>query len=465
VSLLRAHLAPCARRGAALALAAALAGVPTVARAAPALSLRQALTYARGHRPSLAAARARVEVARAQVGLPAAAAGVRVVGAAELLLGTSNNSTASYATLGALDVARIGGSPANAPASWRPEPSTLVGVSAHKLLYDFGRAAAQADTLDALALAAEEGARGAQLDLELEVEDAFYAALGAREVLAAATAAAGRAAVHRDFAQARVTAQLMPPIELARAEADVARYEVERVRASGAVAAAQAGLAAAIGADDAQVEAGADDLARAAPSIDAKLGDALDRAPEVGAARAQLLAQQRQTAAIGAERAPTIDLSAEVTARAGGAAVAANPSPVGGGWLPAIPNWDALVVLSWPLHDPVIAARADVARRQERVRAAELAQVSDQLRAIIARRGLDLEVAAAALAPMQRAVDAATANHAQAEARFRGGLGTAVELSDAEALLTDAQIQLAVGRFQLARARAHLARALAEPTP
>ena len=53
-----------------------------------------------------------------------------------------------------------------------------------------------------------------------------------------------------------------------------------------------------------------------------------------------------------------------------------------------------------------------------------------------------------------------SANHEQAEARFNGGLGTAVELSDAEALLTDAQIQLAVGQFQLvARARSARARA------
>jgi outer membrane protein TolC len=75
---------------------------------------------------------------------------------------------------------------------------------------------------------------------------------------------------------------------------------------------------------------------------------------------------------------------------------------------------------------------------------------------------VDLDVATAALPALQRAVDAAQANHAQAEARFNGGLGTAVELSDAEALLTDAQIQLAVGQFALSRARARLARVLAE---
>jgi outer membrane protein TolC len=69
------------------------------------------------------------------------------------------------------------------------------------------------------------------------------------------------------------------------------------------------------------------------------------------------------------------------------------------------------------------------------------------------------------LPALQRAVDAATANQAQADARFSQGLGTAVELADAEALLTDTQIDLAVGQFQRARARARLARVIAEVAP
>ena len=68
-------------------------------------------------------------------------------------------------------------------------------------------------------------------------------------------------------------------------------------------------------------------------------------------------------------------------------------------------------------------------------------------------------------AEREEAVDAATANLDQANARFGKGLGTAVELADAEALLTDSQIQLAVGRFQRARARARLARVIAEVLP
>jgi outer membrane protein TolC len=59
-------------------------------------------------------------------------------------------------------------------------------------------------------------------------------------------------------------------------------------------------------------------------------------------------------------------------------------------------------------------------------------------------------------------VEAARANYDQADARFKSGLGTSVELADAEALRTEADIQLALGQFDLARARAAFGRAIAE---
>ncbi|MEO8840149.1 MAG: TolC family protein [Kofleriaceae bacterium] len=444
-------------------LALFLVGSTALAQPA-ALTLRQAIGYAHDHQPTLIAARARIDVARAQARVPDAARAIRVGAAAELLGGTSNNTTASYATLGFLDVARIGGTPANAPVSWAPEASTLAGISVHKDLYDFGRLDLLSDAYEAQVLASGETARVATLDLDLLVEESFYAVQGARAVLAASEAAVTRSTTHRDFAKARVTAQLMPPIELARAEADLARYEVDRVRAAGSLAVAQTVLAAAIGSTAPSVDAGVDDLVITDPARN-ELGSGELHAPELRAARDELDAQRLFTRSIRAEMRPDFGISAELTGRAGGASVTANPSPTGHGWIPDVPNWDALVVFTWPLYDRVVTARADTSARLEAVRAAELQQVSEQLRSIAERTFVDLDVERAAQPALQRAVDAALANHDQAEARFNGGLGTAVELSDAEGLLTQAQIQLAVGQFQLSRAKAQLARVLAESHP
>ncbi len=438
-------------------------GTSLLASPPPALSLRQALDFAHVHQPSLAAARARVAVARANAQVPRAAFAPRVAAAAEALIGTSNNTTASYGTLGMLDVARIGGTPANAPVSWRPEPSTIAGIAVHEELYDFGRLETEADALDLVAHSEQDTAKVAQLDLDLLVEESFYAILGARAVLEASDAAVTRGRAHRDLAQARVTAQLWPPIELTRADADLSRFELDRVRAAGALATAQAVFAAAVGSSELALDAGTDDVML--PTAPATLGAArssAEHAPELRSARARLVAQQRITEAIRAELRPDLSLSAEITGRAGGADVTTHPSPAGDGWVPDVPNYDALVVLSWPIFDRTVTARARASQSAEHVRAAELDAIRQQLGTQAARAYIALDIARSALPALQHALDAAQANHAQAEARFNGGLGTAIELSDAEALLTTSQIQLAVGRFELSRARARLGRFLAE---
>ncbi|HEX4453371.1 MAG TPA: TolC family protein [Kofleriaceae bacterium] len=427
----------------------------------PVMSLHQAIEFARTHQPSLAAARARAEVAREQAKLPRAALTPTLTAAAEALVGTANNTTASYATLGSFDVTRVGGTPANAPVSWSPEPSTLAGVSLHGEVFDFGRYEDQGDAFDALARAAGEDTNVEDLDLVLLVSDAFYAVQGAKAVLSASQAAATRSREHRDFAKAGVDAQLRAPIELTRAEADLARFEVDAVRAQGNLTVAQSVLAAAIGASAPTVDAGADDLVYSAPPPLDRSAKALDHDPALRAARDRLAAQQSLTRSIRDELRPDLSFSAELTGRAGGAAVAADPTPAGGGWLPDVPNWDALLVVTWPLFDRVVSVRANTSERVEAVRAAELAQVSEQVAAFLQTTYVELDVAQQALPALQRSVDAATANHAQADARFTAGLGNAVELADSEALLVDAQIQLAIGQFQLSRARARVQRALA----
>jgi outer membrane protein TolC len=71
-------------------------------------------------------------------------------------------------------------------------------------------------------------------------------------------------------------------------------------------------------------------------------------------------------------------------------------------------------------------------------------------------------VAREALPALQQSVTAARANWAQADARFRAGLATAVELADAEAVLAGAEINLALGIFEVARTRAIFGRRIAE---
>src|SRR5581483_12466870 len=128
-------------------LLAVLSVAPAAAQV-PSMSLPEALDYARQHQPSLKAAQARAQAALAQSAVPWAQWAPRLGATAQVLVGTANNTTASYVGAGGIDIPRIGAtasypSPAASPG-WAPYGSTFAGIGVHQELFDFGKIAAQA---------------------------------------------------------------------------------------------------------------------------------------------------------------------------------------------------------------------------------------------------------------------------------------------------------------------------------
>jgi outer membrane protein len=442
---------------AALLAAADPAPVPT------AMDLDQAVAYALAHHPSAAAARARVASAAAEARIPGALWLPRVAAGAQLAAATENNTTAAVAGVPGVDLLRIGGTRVDPSASLAPYPSTLAAAGVRQELYDFGRIAALGAAADALLGAERDRAREGDLDLRLAVEEAYFAVRAARSVEGAAAAALQRARAHRDFAAAGVKAQLRQPIELTRAEADLARAEVAQVRAQSGVTATQALFAAAVGVEAPLLDvSGEPPPSPPIPSLEEARRSSGARDPELQAREALVRAQQARTAAIDAELRPDLQVTAAVSARAGGAPASNDVAARSGGWLPEVPNWDAGLLLSWPILDFAVLARRDASRELESLRRAELDAARQRLSASVQQAYLAAAVSRDALPALERAAEAARQNQAQADARYRAGLASAVELADAEALRTDAEIQLAIGQFDLARARARLARATAE---
>ena len=84
------------------------------------------------------------------------------------------------------------------------------------------------------------------------------------------------------------------------------------------------------------------------------------------------------------------------------------------------------------------------------------------LGARVERVYVEYDAARQALPALEKSLTAARDNYAQALARFQAGLGTTLELADAQSLLAEADSAAAVGGFRLATARARLGRAIAE---
>ena len=463
-------LAPILRRlSSVTAFLAAIAGHDALAQeqapAPRAVTLAEALTYARAHQPELRAALARVAAQRAEADVPRGQ-WLPTVGVTGQIFGaTANNTTAGYATLGFMDIPRVGGTRAVSAqtSTLSPYASTFAGVGATQELFDFGRIAAQAAAADALIEVRSHDADALRLDVDLDVEEAFFAVHAAKAVLLASDGAFERSRVHRDLARAGVQSGLRSPIELTRAEADLQRFDIGRIRARGGVAVAESVLAASIGSPEPALDAAGTMPAPAEmPALASAMQRASTRDPRVLEALARMKAQEEQTKAVGAELRPDLSLTGTLSGRAGGAPPSSGDRADLSGLLPSVPNWDVGLVLSWPLFDGTIDARRAASRSQEQVRREEIDVARQSLVATIQQAYVQVDVARAALPGLQRAVDAAIANYAQADARFKAGLGTSVELADAEALRVSTEIDLAMGTFDLAKTRAAFGRAIAE---
>jgi outer membrane protein len=429
-----------------------------------AITMSEALAFARTQQPSIRSALARANAQRAVAEIPRAQ-WLPVFGVTAQLFGsTANNTTGTYDAARLMDIPRIGGTRVVSTGSLQPYASTLVGGGGIQKLFDFGRIAAQSAAADALVDVAQQRVHEQILDVTFGVEEAYFAVFAAKSILKASEDAFERSRVHRDLAKAGVDAGLRSPIELTRAEAELARFDIGSIRARGGLTEAQATLAAVVGAPDPALDvASAPPTPAEMPDLSSAIQQAASRDPRLFEAFAQLKVEEERTRAIGAELRPDLSLTGTFSGRAGGAPPSGNGIAAdGNGWLPNVANWDAGLVFTWPLLDATVTTRKEASRAEERVRREEIEAIRQQQVAAVRQAYVAVDVARTALPGLKRAVEAAEANYAQADARFRAGLGTSVELADAEEVRTEAEIQLALGQFELARARSAFGRTIAE---
>jgi outer membrane protein len=430
------------------------------------MTLSAALEYALKNQPAVKAALARVSARQADVGIPRGRWLPSVGLTAQVLVGTANNTTASYLGAPFVPTPRVGGTTSvdSAGATWSPEPSTFAGLGLTQELFDFGRITAEVAAADSLVTAEQRSAEAQTLDIRLGVEEAYFFLYSTKAVGVATEEGYERARLNFELAKAGVASGLRPPIDQTRIQAELSRFDIVRIRNRGAVRIAQTLFAAAVGSPEPAL-----DIADQAPTpsemppLEAAVQRALQKEPQLQAAMARIQAQEDQTRAQFAQLRPDLLLAGTLNSRAGGAQPSGSaPIPSGNGWVPSVPNWQVAVVLTWPIFDGTLWARGHASEQLEVVRREEAALVRQQVVAQVDNAYVMVIVAREALPRIQAAIDAARANYSQAEARFRAGLGTPTELADAASLWVEAQTALAVGEFDLARARAAFGRAIAE---
>ncbi len=329
-----------------------------------------------------------------------------------------------------------------------------LGASANWRITDFGQTAANLRAAEASADAQNASVASDALDVRQSVELAYLEAVARNRLVIVAQATVKSEEGHLDQAKRFVAAQAHDPIEVAQAQAREANAKSALAQAQSNEAVALSNLRAAIGWVDPTRAPAVDPnwpvpSDQEPPALASLVDTARQHRPDIVQLDKLIVAAQYSEDAAHAERRPTLSASAQ-----------AQYNPSSFNWSPE-PTWAAGLQLSWLAWDggksraAVRVAHANyiasVAQRDEL-----LVTLTSQLESSRAQ----IVAARANLQASNEAVQAAQAQLKLAEARYTQGLGSQIELADAQTAVTTAQGNLVSAQWQLADAWASLQRQL-----
>ena len=324
-------------------------------------------------------------------------------------------------------------------------------------IYSGGRTDALERAARAEASAAAADVAAAQADLRLEVARAFWAVLTARAATAVLDRSLERAQANVADVRQRLNQGLVPPNEVASAEAQESRQRMLLIESRNQGDQSSAELARLIGEDVLQrIEPDAD-LELEAPlsaSLQALVADARPMRDERRALEQRIAAAEELVGAAEGTRRPSIAITA------GFDYARPNPHifPRADRW---DDSWDAGVSATWALWDGG-RARAEAAQARTVVDASRqrLAEFDSVIALDIRQRLLDIDSGRAALAAADEAVRAATEARRVVAERYRAGVAIQTEVLDADVVLLQAELDRTRAIAGVRFAEARLARAL-----
>jgi len=323
-------------------------------------------------------------------------------------------------------------------------------------IYTGGRLDALERAAHAEAEAAAADVAVAQADLRLEVARAFWAVVTARAAAAVVEQGVQRAEAHLADARERFNAGLVPPSEVAFAEAQRARARMLLIETGNQRDVSLADLARLTGVDPRQPIEPVAELAL--PSdilpIEALVTAAREGRDERRAMERRIDAANEQQQAFAAGRRPVIGI-------AGGVDYARpNPRifPRADQWQE---SWDIGVNVNWTLWDGGRAA-ADAAAAGSLAAAARrrLAEFDSALDVEVQQRTLEIGSGRAAVAAADETVRAITEARRVVTERYRAGVATQTEVLDADFALLQSELDRTRALAAIRLAEARLSRAI-----
>ena len=346
--------------------------------------------------------------------------------------------------------------------NWYESQATI-----NQLVWDFGQSPNRWRAARTRAVALGDSARSTRLQAIAEVRTAYFRASAQKSLVAVARQTLGNRQRHLEQIRGFVHAGTRPDIDLAQAVADEANARVQVIRSENSYAVARAELNQAMGTTgDTDYDVADETLAPQpgeASAVGALIDEAIRARPDVAAMEAQIRAQELTVKATRDGYWPSLNLI-------GGAATAGQSfekSHVLNNFGTVVPYggmaWNLFggVQLTWEVFQGLLT------RGQVHEANAALDGLHAQHDALVQQVWVAVEQAALAVRASQEALVAsgealkgARARLRMADGRYAAGVGSIIELSDAELAAELAGAQEVGAQYDLATARAALCLAL-----
>ncbi|MDP9002600.1 MAG: TolC family protein, partial [Myxococcota bacterium] len=335
---------------------------------------------------------------------------------------------------------------------WSSYDAWSFGVSGTQVIYDFGQSYERYHAASTNAEAIRIAERTTRLQLLSSVRRTYFNARATKELVDVARETLNAQNRHLEQVQAFVRVGTQPPIALAQQQASLANARVQFINAQNNYETAKAQLNQAAGIPAGTDYDVADDETMPIEDEDQPLeilvAKALAARPEIATLLKQRDAQEETVSAAKGGYGPTLSAAAGATEQG---------TTVGG----LVPNWTAGFLLNWAFYQggltkgQVRQAEAGVQSIDAQRRLWEL-----QVRLDVDSARLTIRAAKATIGAAQDSLASAREQLRLAEQRYATGVGSIIELTDAQVVYTSSAAQVVQARYGLASARAQLLAAL-----
>ncbi|MGH9352909.1 MAG: TolC family protein [Terriglobia bacterium] len=331
--------------------------------------------------------------------------------------------------------------------------------------FDFGYRRSQVRSAQSTATQTAAQVTLTRLGVATSVTDASLAVLADEQRVAASQADVDRRTVFGQSVHALVNARLRPGADASRADAELAAARTQLILAQESLQIASGQLATVLGISGTHVEIETGPFLQIPPeNIWGGTPVTLHPAAVVGQRRIQ--EAQSRISVLNHAYYPHFTLEALTSARGSGENSKGNVAPGFNGLGADVHNWSAGLTVSLPVFDFIsIHERRKVElanrRREQALYDLTVQTLSGQLEQ--ARATLDGARRVAQNTPIE--LQASRDSEAQARARFHAGVGTIVDVAEAQRLLVQAEIDDSLARLAIWRALADLAAAQGDVQP